>query len=99
MSLVVLSSSSSQQLKATEETNKAIKRHLDYLIIFANGIITYAASNMVLWVHGYGLHLVEDRTKRRSGGHYFSATSSKKSTTDNQNLTDLCTRYEESSRT
>ena len=65
MPLVALSTELSQKLKATEGTNKAIKRCLDYLITFPNGTITCAAFDMVLWAHSDVANLEEDGTKSR----------------------------------
>lgn len=71
MPLVALSSLSSQQSKATDQTYKASKRCLDYLFAFPDGTITYAASDMVLWVHSDGAYLVEPNAKSRVGGFFF----------------------------
>ena len=69
--LVALISSSSQQSKAADDTNKTIKRCLDYLINFSNRTVTYAASERVLWVHSDGSCLEDDRANIRVGIHYF----------------------------
>ena len=50
LSLVPLSSVSSQQSKAMEDTNKAIKRCLIYCMTFPNGFITFTVSDMSQWV-------------------------------------------------
>ena len=67
--LVELSTESSQQSTAIEDTNKAINRCLDYLLTFPNGTITYITSDMVLWVHSDDAYLVEDGANSRAGGH------------------------------
>ena len=65
MTLLALSSVSSQQLIAAEDTNKDIKRCLDYLIAFPNETITYEASDIALWAHSYGAFMVEDEANSR----------------------------------
>ena len=69
--LVALSTVQGQQVNATDDTNKAVKRLLEYLLTFPNGTITYTASDMILWVHSDGAYLVEPGAKSRVGGHFF----------------------------
>ena len=71
MPLVSLSFLSSQQTKATDDTNKTLQRYLDYLFTFPNSTIMYTASDIVLWVHSNGAYLVEPNAKSRAGGYFF----------------------------
>ena len=69
MPLVVLNTVSSKQTTATEDTNKYINRYLCYALKFPNSTTTYTASDMVLGVNIDSAYLVEDGSKRRTGGH------------------------------
>ena len=71
MSLVGLIVASSQQSKYSEDINKAIGRCVNYLTTLPNSTISYAASDVALWEHSDGAHLVEEEPKSIVGGHYF----------------------------
>jgi len=69
--LATLSTISSQQAKATENTAKAIHQLLDYVATYPQDGITYRASSMVLAAHSDASFLTEQGSRSRAGAHIF----------------------------
>jgi hypothetical protein len=69
--LATLSTISSQQACATENTNKAVNQLLDYVATYPNDGVTYRASNMVLAAHSDASFLTEHGSRSRAGAHIF----------------------------
>jgi hypothetical protein len=69
--LATLSSISSQQAVATENTAKAVHQLLDYVATYPNDGITYRASNMILVAHSDASYLTEPGSCSRAGAHIF----------------------------
>ena len=69
--LVALSAISSQQVLATEETNKAIHQLLDYCATYPDNGILYRSSSMVLAAHSDAGFANETKSRRRAGAHIF----------------------------
>ena len=55
--LHTLSSISSHQSNATDDTKKSLQRCVDHLFTFLNGTMICTASDMGLWVHSDRVHL------------------------------------------
>ena len=69
--LTALSTISSQQAKATENTAAAVHQLLDYVATYPNDGITYRASDMVLAAHSDASFLSEPHSRSRAGAHIF----------------------------
>ena len=69
--LATLSTISSQQAKATENTKKAVHQLLDYVATYPLDGITYRASSMVLAAHSDASYLTEHGSRSRAGAHIF----------------------------
>jgi len=69
--LATLSTISSQQAKATENTAKAVHQLLDYVATYPQDGITYRASSMVLAAHSDASFLTEQGSRSRAGAHIF----------------------------
>ena len=69
--LATLSTISTQQAKATKNTEKAVSQLLDYVATYPNDGITYRASNMVLAAHSDASYLTEPNSRSRAGAHIF----------------------------
>jgi hypothetical protein len=69
--LATLSTISSQQAKATENTAKAVHQLLDYVATYPSDGITYRASQMVLAAHSDASYLTEPGSRSRAGAHIF----------------------------
>ena len=69
--LATLSTISSHQAKATENTAKAVHQLLDYVATYPADGITYRASNMVLAAHSDASFLTEPGSRSRAGAHIF----------------------------
>eukprot|EP00804_Cyclotella_cryptica_P004183 CCRYP_014549-RF/>CCRYP_014549-RF protein AED:0.42 eAED:0.42 QI:0/-1/0/1/-1/1/1/0/277 len=71
--LVALSTISSQQTAATQDTAAAVHQLLDYVATYPNDGITYRASSMVLAAHSDASYLTEPGSRSRAGAHIFLA--------------------------
>ena len=69
--LTTLSSTGSEQSKATQATNEVSNHLLDYRATYPNDGITYRASNMVLAAHSSAEYLNETCARGRAGLHIF----------------------------
>jgi hypothetical protein len=69
--LVALSTISSQQTAATQNTAAAVHQLLDYVATYPNDGITYRASSMVLAAHSDASYLTEPGSRSRAGAHIF----------------------------
>lgn len=69
--LATLSTISSQQAKATENTAKAVHHLLDYVATYPQDGITYRASSMVLAAHSNASFLTEPGSRSCAGAHIF----------------------------
>eukprot|EP00804_Cyclotella_cryptica_P029516 CCRYP_011300-RG/>CCRYP_011300-RG protein AED:0.04 eAED:0.04 QI:0/-1/0/1/-1/1/1/0/346 len=69
--LVALSTISSQQTAATQNTAEAVHQLLDYVATYPNDGITYRASSMVLAAHSDASYLTEPGSRSRAGAHIF----------------------------
>ena len=71
--LVALRAIAMSQSAPTEETLEKTLYFLDYAASHPDAILTYAASNMILNIHGDGSYLTEPKARSRAGGHWFMA--------------------------
>ena len=69
--LVALSALASQQSKATEKTEQAKKRFMDYAATNPSATIRYQASDMILKVHSDAGYLNEPQARSCAGGHFY----------------------------
>ena len=69
--LATLSTISSQQAHATENTAAAVNQLLDYVATYPNDGITYRASSMILAAHSDASFLTETGSRSRAGAHIF----------------------------
>eukprot|EP00804_Cyclotella_cryptica_P028768 CCRYP_018720-RA/>CCRYP_018720-RA protein AED:0.37 eAED:0.37 QI:0/0/0/1/0/0.25/4/0/1148 len=69
--LVALSTISSQQTAATQNTAAAVHQLLDYVATYPNDGITYRASSMILAAHSDASYLTEPGSRSRAGAHIF----------------------------
>eukprot|EP00804_Cyclotella_cryptica_P014874 CCRYP_020376-RA/>CCRYP_020376-RA protein AED:0.41 eAED:0.41 QI:0/0/0/1/0/0/2/0/185 len=69
--LVALSTISSQQTAATQNTATAVHQLLDYISTYPNDGITYSASSMILAAHSDASYLTEAGSRSRAGAHIF----------------------------
>ncbi len=69
--LVALSTISSQQTAATQNTASAVHQLLDYVATYPNDGITYRASSMILAAHSDASYLTEVGSRSRAGAHIF----------------------------
>eukprot|EP00804_Cyclotella_cryptica_P003921 CCRYP_016106-RA/>CCRYP_016106-RA protein AED:0.11 eAED:0.25 QI:0/0/0/1/0.2/0.16/6/0/1395 len=69
--LVALSTISSQQTAATQNTAAAVHQLLDYVATYPNDGITYRASSMILAAHSDASYLTEPGSRSRGGAHIF----------------------------
>jgi hypothetical protein len=69
--LATLSTISSQQATATENTAKTVNQLLDYVATYPSDGITYRASSMILAAHSDASFLTETRSHSRAGSHIF----------------------------
>ena len=69
--LATLSTISTQQATATQNTAKAVHQLLDYVATYPSDGITYRASNMVLAAHSDASFLSEPKSRSRAGAHIF----------------------------
>ena len=69
--LATLSTISSHQAKATENTAKAVHQLLDYVATYPTDGITYRASTMVLAAHSDASFLTEPGSRSRAGAYIF----------------------------
>eukprot|EP00804_Cyclotella_cryptica_P013680 CCRYP_016124-RA/>CCRYP_016124-RA protein AED:0.29 eAED:0.26 QI:0/0/0/1/0/0/4/0/346 len=70
--LVALSTISSQQTAATQNTAAAVHQLLDYVATYPNDGITYRASSMILAAHSDASYLTEPGSRSRAGAHISS---------------------------
>jgi hypothetical protein len=69
--LATLSTISSQQARATENTAKAVTQLLDYVATYPADGTTYRASDMILSAHSDASFLTEPGSRSRAGAHIF----------------------------
>ena len=69
--LATLSTISSQQAHATENTATAVNQLLDYVATYPSDGITYRASSMILAAHSDASYLTETGSRSRAGAHIF----------------------------
>eukprot|EP00804_Cyclotella_cryptica_P024923 CCRYP_011831-RA/>CCRYP_011831-RA protein AED:0.37 eAED:0.37 QI:0/0/0/1/1/1/2/0/402 len=69
--LVALSTISSQQTAATQNTATAVHQLLDYVAMYPNDGITYRASSMILAAQSDVSYLTEAGSHSRAGAHIF----------------------------
>jgi hypothetical protein len=69
--LATLSTISSQQAHATENTATAVNQLLDYVATYPSDGITYRASSMILAAHSDASFLTETGSRSRVGAHIF----------------------------
>eukprot|EP00804_Cyclotella_cryptica_P028972 CCRYP_012388-RA/>CCRYP_012388-RA protein AED:0.44 eAED:0.46 QI:0/0/0/1/0/0/2/0/263 len=69
--LMALSTISSQQTAATQDTAAAVHQLLDYVATYPNDGITYRASSMVLAAHSDASYQTEPGSRSRAGAHIF----------------------------
>eukprot|EP00804_Cyclotella_cryptica_P024876 CCRYP_011785-RA/>CCRYP_011785-RA protein AED:0.40 eAED:0.40 QI:0/0/0/1/1/1/2/0/342 len=69
--LVALSTISSQQTAATQNTAAAVHQLLDYVATYPKDGITYHASSMILAAHSDASYLTEPGSRSRAGAHIF----------------------------
>ncbi|MBM4179865.1 MAG: hypothetical protein FJ211_11150, partial [Ignavibacteria bacterium] len=69
--LATLSTISSQQAKATQNTANAVSQLLDYVATYPSDGITYRASKMILAAHSDASFLTEPGSRSRAGAHIF----------------------------
>eukprot|EP00804_Cyclotella_cryptica_P003594 CCRYP_002189-RA/>CCRYP_002189-RA protein AED:0.44 eAED:0.44 QI:0/-1/0/1/-1/1/1/0/141 len=69
--LVALSTISSQQTAATQNTASAVHQLLDYVPTYPNDGITYRTSSMILAAHSDASYLTDAGSRSRAGAHIF----------------------------
>jgi hypothetical protein len=69
--LATLSTISSQQAKATQNTARAVAQLLDYVATYPSDGITYRPSAMILAAHSDASFLTEPGSRSRAGAHIF----------------------------
>ena len=69
--LIALGSIAAQQSKGTEKTYANTLWLLNYAVTHPNAKISYAASDMILYIYSDASYLSEPRALSRAGGHYF----------------------------
>ena len=68
--LVALGSISSQQSKATQQTEMEVNQLLDYCHTHPTATIRYLASDMVLQLHNNAAFQSEAQAQSQDGGHF-----------------------------
>jgi hypothetical protein len=69
--LCTLSTISTQQASATQNTLVAVNNLLDYVATYPSDGITFKASNMILAAHSDASYLSESKSRSRAGAHIF----------------------------
>ena len=71
-----LSAIASDQANPIERTMKHVHQLLDYMHTNPNAVIHFYASNMILTVHPYAIHMSVGRARSRAGGYFFLSSMS-----------------------
>jgi hypothetical protein len=69
--LAALSTLSSEQASATENTEAAVQHFLNYCATHPDAKVRYVASDMILRIHSDASYLSERNARSRSGGHFY----------------------------
>ena len=69
--LCTLSTISTQQASATQNTLIAVNNLLDHVATYPSDGITFKASNMILAAHSDASYLSESKARSRAGAHIF----------------------------
>jgi hypothetical protein len=69
--LMPLNDIATEQTKATEKTQAAMNKMLDYLATHPDATIRYHASDMVLYIHSDASYLLVSNARSGLGGQYF----------------------------
>ena len=69
--LMVLSSISTEQMKATKKTHGKCLQLLDYLATNSKAIVRFHTSDMVMNIHSDASYLSEPGARSRTCGHFF----------------------------
>jgi len=75
--LVALSSIASEQMTATEKTQKRCVQLLDYLASNSEAKVRYPASDMIMNIHSDASYLSEPSAQSRTCGHFFMGSTPK----------------------
>jgi hypothetical protein len=76
--LTALSTLSSEQAQATEQTKEAVDMLLDYCATHPDAVLRYMASDMILKVHSDGSYLSETKARSRAGAHFYLGNNNDK---------------------
>ena len=75
--LMALSSIASEQMTATEKTQKRCVQLLDYLASNSEAKVRYRASDMIMNIHSDASYLSEPSARSRTCGHFFMGSTPK----------------------
>jgi hypothetical protein len=84
--LMPLNDIATEQTKATEKTQAATNRMLDYLATHPDATIRYHASNMILHIHSDASYLSVSNARSRLGGLFFLGNKSPEQETLNGSI-------------